>query len=377
MNFSAFLCQTIYTERFTKRKLLIIDEGHNAEQELLSFISLQISSQEIELHIPQFDTPEEYVTWFTANKIESALTAKHAMYVQDGDIKMADYIADMLTKFAVFIQEMSNGAKWVIEYTDDKFGTRVLCKPIFIDKFAERYLFNMADKVLIMSATILNANIIRESLGIEASQFAAKRVNSTFPRENHKIIYCGKYKATGGPAQQQVWGPEMVKTVNTVANKHKNERGIIHTHSYAIADMLLDGCAKDVKARFTYQKNFKDRSEAIEHHKSKPGSILISPSMHEGIDLKGDLGLWAMIVKTPYPNFYQDKQLAARKELNEAYYDLKVATKLVQSLGRCIRSEKDTCTTYITDQTFGWWYKNNEKIIPKWVKDSLDMNGKI
>ena len=378
MNFSSFLCQTIHTDRFEPRKILIIDEGHNAEQELLSFISLSLSSKEIDIELPKYDNPTEYATWLEKNDIMAKLEIKAAMYKTNEDIKMFDYINDIIGKLDVFLQEMATeDANWVVEYTNDKFGSRILCKPIFISKFANQYLFSMADRILIMSATILDGDVIRESLGISKAESTAKRIGSTFPKENHKIKVCSLYKATGGQAQQHIWGPDMTTAIDKIAAKHKNQRGIIHTHSYAIADMLVMECDEETKYRFTYQKDFADRSAAIEAHKAKPGSILISPSMSEGVDLKGENGEFCIIAKMPFANFYDDKQLAARKELNENYYNLKTAMKLVQSLGRCIRNETDTCTSYITDSTFGWWYQNNQKMIPQWVKDSLDLKGKI
>ena len=58
-----------------------------------------------------------------------------------------------------------------------------------------------------------------------------------------------------------------------------------------------------------------------------------------------------MIAKLPYA-YLGDKRVKRRSELDENWYKLHTAQKLIQACGRSIRSDTDYATTYILDQAF-------------------------
>jgi len=126
-----------------------------------------------------------------------------------------------------------------------------------------------------------------------------------------------------------------------------------------------------VRDRFSYQKNFLDKAALLDYHTFNEKSVILAPAMHEGIDLMGELSRFAIICKVPYPNFYDNKQMVRRMELDKFYYDWLVALKLVQSYGRSVRSDTDYADTYIIDGAFAYFYSKTKRILPGWFKECI------
>lgn len=374
MNFSSFLHQTCYTHRFKPRELLILDEGHNIESQLMNFISLSISDKDIESvsKIPTYNTPQEYAEWINDQDILNDLNNRLQIAINNTDPKKIDYYESLISKLKLFLTEMENEEKWVVEHVNNKFGNSVKFKPIFVIKQAHDLLFKYGVKTLIMSATILNPNVMRRSLGIDKEKMAAKRLDSKFPVENRRIHFIPSVKPTGGKNAMQSWKGDMLSVVNDICDKHKGEKGIIHTHNFYIAELLVEESKH--KNRMLFQKNFLDKSKMLKEHEDSEDSIIVAPAMHEGLDLKNDLSRFQIVCKMPFPNFFEDKQLAARKEIDDNFYVWLTSLKLVQSVGRSIRSAEDWASTYIIDQSFGWWYNRyKSSMIPKWFSESVIM----
>jgi Rad3-related DNA helicase len=81
MNFAGFLNHTAFGgENFGHRNLMIIDEAHNIEEQLLSFISTTLLESDFDniLKLPDFDYPSQYVEWIIANKIDLIYHTKAA-----------------------------------------------------------------------------------------------------------------------------------------------------------------------------------------------------------------------------------------------------------------------------------------------------------
>jgi Rad3-related DNA helicase len=135
--------------------------------------------------------------------------------------------------------------------------------------------------------------------------------------------------------------------------------------------MLIDRCCVDVSDRFLFQGDFNTKTDMLAMHARSKDTIIVAPAMHEGIDLVDGLSRFQIICKVPFPNQFEDKQLAARVEHDPAFYDWLTALKLVQCSGRSVRHEDDYATTYILDSSFGWWHKRNQKLLPAWFKEAL------
>lgn len=375
MNFSSFLYQTAHTNRFDiLRDLMIIDEGHNLESQILDFVSLTLNDKHLSKHgifIPDLDSAEEYAVWFQDCGLLNIINQLITEAQNDENHELADEFKSILYKYTLFIQQvMSKNTEWVHEHHSGAYN-EVILKPVFAMSFVYPLLFKYAKRVVIMSATILDVDIMCQSLGIKRADVAAYRMKNRFPAENRPIYIDTVGSMSGGKDKLDQLKGKLVNKVNRIVNDYPNEKGIIHTHNFAIADVLLKECDSKVKSRFLFQKNFADKSEMLRAHKDSLNSVLVAPAMHEGIDLFGDLSRFQIIAKVPYPNCFDNKQLARRVEIDRRYYLWLTALKLIQSYGRSIRSIDDHADTYILDEAINKFHEDAEFLLPKWYIDAI------
>ena len=381
MNFSSFLFQTQMTTRFdVPRDLMIIDECHNIEPQLLDFVSFTLNDQylsEYGIIIPELDDAQDYRVWMENSKIKEIIFEIIKNARKEGDTKLEDELTRVLKKYQIFLDNMQDpNAEWICEYEQVNNGKtdyrRLTLKPVFANKFAHGLLFKYARKVVMMSATVLDVNVLCGSLGIERDHVAAYRVKNRFPKSNRPIYLDTVAKMTGGKSRMHEWGPPLLNAVNKIVKKHKGQKGIIHTHNFAIMDYILRSADDSVKSRLLDQRNFTDKKQMIKYHsESDQDTVLIAPAMHEGVDLIGDLSRFQIICKVPYPNCFDDKQLARRVEVDRKYYTWLTALKLVQSYGRSIRSPEDQADTYILDESIHRFMRDCGKMLPSWFVEAL------
>jgi len=382
MNFSSFLFQTSLTPRFdVPRNLMVIDECHNVEPILLDFVSLTINDMQLQEHgifIPELDSADAYAIFFQDAKIEQTIMEVIKQAQVDEKNKLVDELSRTLKKYEMFMKHVTTtGAEWVVEYEEKNDGKggishrSVTLRPVYAMSFPEELLFKYADKVLMLSATVLDVGVMCRSLGIDRDEVAAFRMKNRFPVENRPIYLDRVAKMTGGKDKMGEWMPKVIKRVDEIVSAHPDEKGIIHTHNFAIMDNILTKCSPSTKARLCNQRDFRDKAEMLEFHSRNPGNVLIAPAMHEGIDLVGDLSRFQIICKVPYPNCFDNEQLARRVEIDRKYYDWLTALKLVQSYGRSIRSVDDYAVTYILDEAIDRFLKVTKKMLPDWFLEAI------
>ena len=77
--------------------------------------------------------------------------------------------------------------------------------------------------------------------------------------------------------------------------------------------------------------------------------MLISPSVHTGLDLKGELSRFQILVKVPYPSL-GDRWIRKKQTLDGGkWYRWQTVLKTVQAYGRSVRSKDDWAKTYLLD----------------------------
>jgi len=103
---------------------------------------------------------------------------------------------------------------------------------------------------------------------------------------------------------------------------------------------------------------------------SKKPTVLLSPSMTEGVDLKGDASRFQVICKIPYPSL-GDKIVRKRMNKWKWWYPLQTSKTIIQAIGRSVRSSDDFAVTYILDSDWERFFSRNENMFPQSFKDSI------
>lgn len=383
-NFSYFLAETQYAGKLEPRDVLVIDECHNIEGELSKFIEVSISEAFVERvlkkKIPNVRTQHQALMWIKneylpelktyfavlERKIEKLIGGKQKLEQFEKLARQVEIIDKHICKIERFLKVYSND-NWVFNDVPSGYKTsrKLEFKPIDVSPFAEGMLYRMGRKVVMMSATILDGDSFCKSLGIPRDQVEFISIPSPFPVENRPIMFFPIGKMNAASIDSTL--PRLAEAVKSILEQHKGEKGIIHAHTFKIANYLK----KNIRSNRLLIHDSSNRDEMLSKHINSPKpTVLISPSMTEGVDLKDDASRFQIICKVPYP-YLGDKLVKKRMYKWKWWYPLQTAKKIVQSVGRSIRNEDDHAVTYILDEDWDRFYSRNSGIFPKGFKDAL------
>ena len=149
-------------------------------------------------------------------------------------------------KLTLFLDDYSS-ENWVMEVSEtEKRGyVRVTYRAIDVSKYAETYLFRMGRKVLLMSATILNADGFAKSLGIPKSDYDSISIPSPFPIENRPIIHADIGSFSAKVIDYTL--PRAKDAVKAIMSEHKKEKGIIHCIDGDASVTMANGRTKSLR----------------------------------------------------------------------------------------------------------------------------------
>lgn len=383
-NFAYFLAETQYSKKLKPRQILVIDEAHNIELQLSKFIEITISERftksVLKLQWPGSMTLRQSVNW--VKTVYLPRLSEHVKFVKQG-IKKYVGMADRLNEFTSLAKKLEMLDKheckinrfletyspdnWVVNRQEGYGRTleKIEFKPIDVSSFSEDLLFRMGAKVIMMSATILDGDAFCESLGIPKDNAQILSFPSPFPVENRPILV----NPVGSMSSKSIDAtlPKIVQAVKMIMEEHKNEKGIIHCHSYKIANYLK----KNIRSRRLLIHDSTNRDEMLAKHiSSKGNTVLLSPSMTEGVDLKDDCSRFQILCKVPYP-YLGDKLVKKRMHKWKWWYPLQTSKTIVQSVGRSIRHRDDHAVTYILDSDWDRFYSRSKKFFPEDFRKSI------
>ena len=145
---------------------------------------------------------------------------------------------------------------------------------------------------------------------------------------------------------------------------------IIQTASYDLAKEFVKDAPKSLKNRFLLYENSLEKTDLIKQHKNSTNTILIGPSLSEGVDLPGDLCRFIIILKVPYASL-ADKLVKAKMNLFPDWYKSDASNNIIQGIGRGNRSKDDWCITYIVDGCFEQLYNVTKEQYPKELQNRI------
>lgn len=247
------------------------------------------------------------------------------------------------------------------EYIIERSAKGVNFIPLKVDKLAD-HIFKYADKIILMSATIIDPESFCKTLGIK--KFKYLEAESTFDASRAPIFANTKIKLNHSNINSNL--PKIVKQIQEICNNHSNDKGIIHTQTNTITNYLRENLKNN---RVLYREpGVRNESILDMHSSSSEPTILASPSMSYGVDLKDDLARFQIIIKAPYLPMV-DRRVEKMMKLDFNWYINKMLCSLIQSCGRGIRSHKDHCVTYILDAAIVEAIIKNKNKIPKYFLD--------
>jgi len=382
-NFPYFLTEAAFSGKIVPRKFLVVDEAHNVESALSNFIEVIVSKrftkQMLKLNWPKKKSQYAVFKWIRdeyfpvaqirlshfKSQLESLGLSKRIEEFQ-GLNRQLEMLSGHVEKLSTFLRVYDKD-NWLLEIVPPKNRSqeKFSFKPIDVSPFADKYITRLGKRVLFMSATILSKEHFCRSMGLSEADTAFISLPSPFPIENRPVLFSPVGSMSAKVIDSTL--PKMLKSVKAILDAHPSEKGIIHAHTYKIAKYLKD----NLKSKRILIHNSENRDKILKKHiKSKSPTVIISPSMSEGVDLKDDRARFQILCKVPYP-YLGDPLIRKRMNKFRGWYSTQVAKTVMQSIGRSVRSMDDSAITYILDADWARFYKQNKQFFPKSFKECI------
>lgn len=383
-NFSYFLAETMYAGKLEPRNALIIDECHNVENELGKFVEVTFSEKfardVLKCKIPALGTQEEVFNWIKntykasvakyIKGVEKAIQSKFVEGMSDFGEFTKQY--EMLDKHICKINRFVNtytSENWVMNvikpFEGKRGGRKFEFKPVDVSHYSHDLLFKFGQRVLMMSATIIDKDMFCKTLGIDQDDCEFISIESPFPIENRPVHYLSVGKMSSDAILQTL--PNMVEVIKEILKQHGDSKGIIHCVNYKVVNYIRDHL-RDPRLLI---QNDENRDAILRRHiDADEPTVLVSPSMTEGVDLKDDLSRFQIFCKVPFP-YMGDEVVKKRMKRDPGWYPFVTVRSLIQGSGRSIRTETDSATTYILDSCWEAFYRQNKSLFPQSFRKSI------
>jgi ATP-dependent DNA helicase DinG len=387
-NYRYFLSDIFYAGATQKRNLLVLDEAHQLEHEVGDFRSFTVRKNMLpflKMQMPDRNI-DDIETWLDlCIKLKERLfefTEKAQGIIERSNQRVTlephteKNLIDALeldkSLEAVIDDIKVNEDNWIVSGVQ-RDSTNQLVKVTLTPLDVSGYFGPILDKgsvSLFMSATILSKDHLCKTTGLDPEKVKFIRIEqSDFPVKNRPIHMMNV--AWLNAKTMNVHMPKIAQAIDNIMSIHGNEKGIIHTTSYSQLQFIRDNIGKENASRLIETASSLDRTEVLKkHYTSKKPTVLISPSLHLGVDLKDDLSRFQVIVKVPYPDL-TDKKIAAKKDRDQKWYTWNTVLRLVQAYGRSVRSSDDHATTYILDSSASYLLKSARDLMPKWFTEAI------
>ena len=368
-NYSFLLSEATYAGVLKPRQLLILDEAHRIEEEIRRWATVQVDetlATELRIAFPlDTDSEKQIIEWMSTKYASSLAAAKESYFQQlsawSGKGKKLPAQLRTLSKMYEFLdKKLCQLNRWMLDKANlrteyilirnDAYGQNprsIELKPLDVAVGAHDVLYSRGKTILMMSATILDFESFSRTLGLPRDSTKFIDVQSPFDPKHFGIVYRPIAPMNKDAILTSM--PMMIEQVKKILAAHPNEKGIIHASNYQVTQAI--GSIDD--SRLLVQTSGRDREKILEEHiTSKLPTVIVSPAMMEGLDLRDDLGRFQVICKVPFP-FLGDPVIKKLLERSQRWYAWRTALTLVQAAGRCVRNESDWTKTYILDACFG------------------------
>lgn len=386
-NYPYFLTERTRSGKFPARRVLVCDECHTLERQLLRFVDLTVSEATLADYapeidkLPNFENLAEFTTWLRSTylaSITSRAETLHELAVGacgtpdiDALVKQAFKLDQHVAKVERALELLETEPKdWIFWASDDAQGKReYTARPLNAAPF-RALLTDMGAIRIYLSAYPGSKAVFCRSLGLDPQRVAWCALKSPFPVKNRQIFVINP-GSMSRKYLEQTW-PTFSLALRKLFDLHAGEKGLVHCHSYALAQRIFDDLQATRHApRLIFPKTADDREPAFQQHAQSPEpTVILTPSMAEGFNFEDNLARWQVVAKVPYPSL-GDRHVVAKKDQDPSWYKLETIKTVIQACGRIVRSETDYGATYILDGDFEYLYRECETYFPAWFVEAL------
>jgi Rad3-related DNA helicase len=384
-------------EQLRRRRLLIVDEAHNLEAQLVRVFTVSFAPEQMKAWfggpLPRFATADEYRIVFEdhvsrldaeLSLIDSRLDSlrppgfgvedllSYPLTAEEQELlAQRDLLDAALARLHFFLD--AGETEWVVRYPETGFGATLELAPLTVRAMAAALLWDAAEIVVLSSAFLGRPEVIASYFGLDAADVRALASPSPFPLDQRRI----EYRPVGvlSKATLPELEPVLFQEVAEILARHRTEKGLVHAASYVAARRLLAFLADrapEQHRRVIFVESSEAKARALDHHRASPlPTVLLSPSLREGVDLPDDFLRFQIVTKMPYPDL-GDPWTAARQTRDPRWYALETAKALVQAYGRSCRHAGDHGITYVLDGQFARFVQRYRPLLPPWFREAAE-----
>ncbi|GAA0294719.1 helicase C-terminal domain-containing protein [Halarchaeum salinum] len=374
----AYFMRTAGSEVFRMRDVGVIDEAHGLAEWAEMYATVELGPRTVpvwdDLRVPDIDGAEAAAR-FTDTLVSTCESRKDELLGADElDAEEAaerDALQELISEaswFAEDYRDPESATTWVVDQAAD--GT-ITAKPMNPARYLQHTVWDRANRFALLSATILDKASFCRAVGLDPANVALVDVEHTFPVENRPLYDVTQGKMTYEERDETL--PKVARTLARIMAAHPDEKGIVHCHSYAIQEALVDelealGVADRVRA---HGSDTRDADLEAWKASDEPEAFL-SVKMEEALDLEGELARWQLLCKAPFLNT-NDSRVARRLEDGQwAWYYRSALRTVIQAAGRVVRAPDDHGATYIADDSVLDVFERARTDMPPWFREQVD-----
>ncbi|MGL6298532.1 MAG: DEAD/DEAH box helicase family protein, partial [Methanobacteriaceae archaeon] len=276
---------------FVQRELMILDEAHNLESKIMQLFELELVRSELEYDINLKVIDDEiinmksvgYESWLSfvkdianryskeSKKLKVKLEGKLNNRARYESEELVSKIEKLVAEYDLFVEHVKKDPmNWIMVYDDES----IKFKPVMVDKYVKDSFLKYGDVCIFMSATILDYKKFTRWLGLSEKEVYYKHVKTPFLVEKRPIEAINTVDMKFDKLKRNA--PKTLDIINEILEKHKGDKGLIHTTSYRCKDYLM----KNLKNSRLIAHDPKNRVNILnKFEKSNSPLVLLSPSM--------------------------------------------------------------------------------------------------
>ncbi|WP_239640212.1 ATP-dependent DNA helicase [Halorubrum coriense] len=383
----AYFMRTAGSEVFRKRDVVVIDEAHGLAEWAEMYATIEISPERVpvwdDVGVPDVAAdadPEEDALDRTARFVEAlrdvAIRAKDELVGRELDreeVARRDRLQELIGELGWFLEDyrdLQSPTSWVVDQPGGE-GTAIEIKPLDPARYLRHTVWDRGNRFALLSATILSKEAFCRGVGLDPADVALVDVEHTFPLANRPLYDVTQGSMTYEHRDETV--PKIARLIVRLMAEHPDEKGLVHAHSYDIAERLTERLGEFGVAARVRRHDKRNRDAELEAWKASPDpEVFVSVKMEEALDLKGDLCRWQVVCKAPYRNT-NDSRVARRLADGQwAWYHRTALRTVIQACGRVVRAPDDYGATYLADDSLLDLFDRAAADTPSWFRDQID-----
>lgn len=351
-NYSYFFSSTMNAEGVGDYDTLVLDEAHNAVQELSNALEIHLNHDTYEIvyhwlgYPPRNTNISQYRTW--AKWLLPKAQTKFKEFKESNNIR---YLR-LMDSFILCITRISDVAEdWIL---DESNSSEALFAPLWPTDHAHPLLFRDTPHLILTSATLVPKTLELLNISQEQSLFLSQNYN--FDVRRCPVYLYGSHRIDNKTSEGQF--AQTIGDMDNIISGRLDRKGLIHPVSYDRQEQILQ--QSNYRGLMITPRKSSELKRALEEFRaSEPPRLFLAPAITTGYDFPGPEAEYQFIFKVPFID-QRPPIMAARNAADKEYLPYLTAQTLTQTAGRIMRGPNDQGETFILDAHANWFTKGRD-----------------